>query len=204
MSRQGFILLSVFDNVSENKLFSFHWISSVFDPFLNDNILLNYTVFGTKKHVLIYHREIRKVGCVKEEYNSNEFFPVYLPVLCAEWRNYIFLFQLENDVANYLYINMMWAKAFLKLGVVPHKFECQGRLQTMTENRIVVFSKRKFHELLQRKKTYLVSILSLINDHMQEHLLSLQHEESFVCLHYWLCQMFQVHFEALRNLKTYP
>lgn len=60
-------------------------------------------------------------------------------------------FQLENDVANYLYVKMMGGKTILKKDVVPHKFECQGRLQPLSKNRIVLARKRKIQEILKDK-----------------------------------------------------
>lgn len=79
-----------------------------------------------------------------------EIFPVHLKY--AELPNYIFPFQLQNDVANYLYMQMMGGKAFLKEGVVPHIFECQGRIQPFNDNRQVVARKRKIQEILQDKE----------------------------------------------------
>lgn len=57
-------------------------------------------------------------------------------------------------MANYLYVKMMGGKTILKEGVVPHKFECQGRLQPLSVNRMVMARKRKIQEILQDKENF--------------------------------------------------
>lgn len=44
---------------------------------------------------------------------------------------------------------MMGGKPVLKEGVVPHKFQCQGKLQPVSENRATLARKRKVQEILQ-------------------------------------------------------
>lgn len=55
-------------------------------------------------------------------------------------------FQLENDVANYMYVKLMGGKIVLKEDVVPHKFACQEGIRPVKENHVV--KPRK----IQRKK----------------------------------------------------
>lgn len=47
---------------------------------------------------------------------------------------------------------MMGGKIVLNKGVVPHKFECQGRLLPQNENRATLARKRKIREILQEKE----------------------------------------------------
>lgn len=56
----------------------------------------------------------------------------------------------------------MGGKAVLKEGVVPHKFVCQGRLQPVNENRMVMARKRKIQEILQDKQ-YISKNLSTLS-----------------------------------------
>lgn len=68
-----------------------------------------------------------------------------------------FFSQLVNDVGNYL--KMMGGKVIFKEGVVPHKLECQGRLQPVKENRLVMARNRKnIKKYFKTKKTFLVSL----------------------------------------------
>ena len=46
----------------------------------------------------------------------------------------ISVFQLENDVANYLKLKMMGGKILMKKDVIPHKFTCQeGRFKAIPQ-----------------------------------------------------------------------
>ncbi|XP_045102407.1 uncharacterized protein LOC123498925 [Portunus trituberculatus] len=49
-------------------------------------------------------------------------------------------------------MKMVGGKVYLKEGVVPHIFECQGRQKTENQNRKVAARKRKILEILQDKE----------------------------------------------------
>lgn len=51
-------------------------------------------------------------------------------------------------------MRMVGGKAYIKEGVVPHIFECQGRQKTENQKRKVVARKRKILEILQDKENF--------------------------------------------------
>lgn len=57
-------------------------------------------------------------------------------------KHVLLLFQLEEDLENYLYVKLMGGRCKLKKNAVPRKFECQGKALKVSSNRLRLESKR--------------------------------------------------------------
>lgn len=62
---------------------------------------------------------------------------------------------------NYMYYSMMGGPIKLKAGVLPHIFECQGRVTPYNEDRDQFQRKRKIMDILSSKENLMESDLSM-------------------------------------------
>lgn len=84
----------------------------------------------------------------------------------------------------------MGGKVSLKEGVVPHKFDCQGRLAQVSENRLRVARKRKIQEILQDKE-------NILGEYVQWLFLTKTYENDTNILCLWIRTIFSTSIKHL-------